>query len=1024
MEMTRPNRLRVGAFELDLKAGELCGNGKVRRLQEQPFQILRLLVERSGDLVTRQEIQKKLWPNDTVVEFDHSIHTAIKKLRNAFGDSGDDPKYIETVARRGYRLMVPVERVDATPVSSPVAAVAPATEEASDSQLLGKKVSHYRVLEVIGGGGMGVVYRAEDLKLGRPVALKFLPEEVGRNPKALERFEREARAASALDHPNICTIYEFGEQEGRQFIAMALLEGRTLRDLIAEKAGPLPIPELVSFAIQIADGLAAAHAKSIIHRDIKPANIFITQRGEAKIIDFGLAKVTDTASREDLHPEETQTTSARNPGHSLAGVAAGTVPYMSPEQVRGEKLDARTDLFSLGLVIYETATGEQAFSGDTSADLRDAILHREPVPPRVRNPAVPPKLDEIIGKALEKDRNQRTQTAAELRTELQQLKTDAETSTSAAMVTASSARKRNLWLYAAIFILLFAAIASALYTRYLAKPAPFQQIEMRQLTTIGKVKMAATSPDGKYVAYVVDELGNGSYHWVPTQRTKESLWVRQVAGGDVQAVPAAEVGYRGLTFSRDGDYLYVVRSEGVNSALGYLYKIPVLGGSPKKLIADVDGKATLSPDGKEIAFLRYGYDGGLLVVANEDGSGEREPLGERKSKFMLIGTAAWSPSGRTIASTAFLSESSTGRTYPVEFAVQGGAERSLTNKRWAWIGDLAWLSDGRGVILNAMEPTSTLPQIGYISYANGEARRITTDTNQYEGVSLTADSHTLATVQQKSSFDPWVAPLANAGGAKPIASGGSSRHPTWSRNGKIVLARSEGQGELNIWTMEQDGSNATQLTANVGRINMAPRVSPDGHYIVFVSERTGTAHIWRMDIDGNNLKQLTNSPADFLWYGSPDCTPDGKWVLYTKNGADLGIWKVPIEGGDPVRLTSKSGFYPSVSPDGKMLAYYFVGPGKSGVEVLPLDGNAPPKWFDIAAGTVRWVPDSRSFLYVRFEGGVSNVWSQPVSGAPPKQETHFNSELIQSFDISRDGKQLVMNRGTANRDVVLIRDVK
>jgi eukaryotic-like serine/threonine-protein kinase len=1027
METASPNRLRIGAFELDLKAGELCGDGKVRRLQEQPFQILRLLVERSGDLVTREEIQKKLWPNDTVVEFDHSIHTAIKKLRNAFGDSGDDPKYIETVARRGYRLMVPVVRVEAAPFGAPVAAAAPAVapaaepvaEETSDSQLLGKKVSHYRVLEVIGGGGMGVVYGAEDLKLGRRVALKFLPEEVGQNPGALERFEREARAASALDHPNICTIYEFGEHEGREFIGMALLEGQNLRDLLAEKAGPLPIPELLDYAIQIADGLVAAHAKGIIHRDIKPANIFITKRREAKILDFGLAKLTDATSGDEPHPEEIHATPGRDSHHSLAGITAGTVPYMSPEQIRGEKLDVRTDVFSLGLVIYEMATGKQAFRGDTPEDLRDAILHRDPVPTRQRNPAVPATLEAVIGKALQKDRKLRIQTAAELRAELQRLKSDAETPT----IAASSARRRHLWIYAGSMVLLFAAVATALYTRYLAKPGPFQKIEITQLTTIGKVKIAATSPDGKYVAYVVDELGNASFNWTPPQRTKEGLWVRQVAGGDVQVLPPAEVSYHGLTFSRDGNFLYVGRAEGENSGLGYLYRIPVLGGTSKKLLANVDGKATVSPDGKQIAFLRYD-SGTQLFVANEDGSGERELSAGRKSPFILINTVAWSPNGRTIASLAFLSESSTGRAYPVEFGVEGGGEHALTNERWAWLGDLAWLSNGRGMILNGMERTSTLPQIEYLSAENGEARRVTTDTNRYEGVSLTDDSHTLATVQQKSSFDPWVAPLANVGSAKPIASGGSSRQPAWNPNGKIVFAKSEGHGEQNIWVMDADGSNATQLTANAGRINMGPCVSADGRHIVFVSERTGTAHIWRMDVDGSNPKQLTSSPRDFLLYGTPNCTPDGKSVLYQRNGAERGIWKVPIEGGEAVRLTTKPGYYPSESPDGKMLAYYFGGPEKNGIEVVFLVGDAPPKWFNIPAGTVRWAPDSRSFLYVNFERRVANLWSQPISGGPPKQITHFNSELIQGFDLSRDGKQLVMNRGTADRDVVLIHDVR
>ena len=408
VEATLPNRVRVGAFELDLKAGELRDSkGKVRRLQEQPFRILLTLVERPGGLVTREEIQKKLWPNDTVVEFDHSVHTAINKLRQAFGDSAEDPQYIETVARRGYRLMVSVEKLDATPAGPP-AVVAP--PEPSASSLSGKRVSHYRVLELLGGGGMGVVYKAEDLKLGRRVALKFLPEEIAGDAKALDRFEREARAASALDHPNICTIHEFGEYEDRPFIAMSLLEGQNLRDRIAT-AGPLRMPELLKLAIQIADGLAAAHEKGIIHRDIKPANIFITNRDEAKILDFGLAKLSDASDHERSRHGNTQTASAHDLNLSLTGVAMGTVPYMSPEQVRGEKLDARTDLFSFGLVIYEMATGKRAFSGDTAIALHGATLNRIPVPARDLNPDIPPP----AGRHHQQDSRERPQSSLSAR---------------------------------------------------------------------------------------------------------------------------------------------------------------------------------------------------------------------------------------------------------------------------------------------------------------------------------------------------------------------------------------------------------------------------------------------------------------------------------------------------------------------------------------------------------------------------------------------------------------------------------
>jgi serine/threonine protein kinase/Flp pilus assembly protein TadD len=424
------------------------------------------------------EIQRRLWPNDTIVDFENGINTAIRRLRQALGDSADQPKYIETIPRRGYRLMVPVEWVEQLPVAS---GQLPKSEHAAavrmqpeTGSLISKKVSHYRVLEVIGGGGMGMVYKAEDLKLGRQVALKFLPEELASDPVALQRFEREAQTASSLNHPNICTIHEVEEYEGQPFIVMELLEGETLRDRLASLAATqnkLALDQLLDTAIQICEGLQAAHAKGIIHRDIKPANIFLTSSGQVKILDFGLAKLVEAgekeptpdgvipsaerseASRDPYNSDDvdgigvprllgrppSRTTSSlgmthendalngpaeaapRHPvtpaEHTLTrtGLAMGTSGYMSPEQVRAETLDARTDIFSFGLVLYEMATGQRAFSGATAAVVENAILNEPPLPARELNPALPPRFITTIDKALEKDREQRYQSASEMR---------------------------------------------------------------------------------------------------------------------------------------------------------------------------------------------------------------------------------------------------------------------------------------------------------------------------------------------------------------------------------------------------------------------------------------------------------------------------------------------------------------------------------------------------------------------------------------------------------------------------------
>jgi eukaryotic-like serine/threonine-protein kinase len=505
-------RARIGVFELDLRAGEVLGNGRAVVLPEQAFQVLLLLLDRGGELVSRNELKSLLWPNDTVVEFDYGINNTVKKLRRALNDSAEEPKYIETIPRRGYRLMVPVEWVGAEDASNGESSADSSSEALSKAnlkvgRLTGMVVSHYRVLEVIGGGGMGLVYRTEDLKLGRQVALKFLPEEVGDDPRPRERFEREAHAVSALDHPNICTVYDFDEHEGHPFIAMQLLQGKNLRDHLADGRFRLSKPEGLEIAIQIASGLEAAHEKGIIHRDIKPANIFITEKNVAKILDFGVAKVMqlseptsavilsedaeqserdeskDPYANEDAGIEVLRLRSAAsgltplrmtNVNEAAAaapakaettltrtGMKLGTAGYMSPEQVRGEPLDVRTDIFSLGLVLYEMATGERAFTGETEVILHGAIQHREPKPVRELNPDLAPKLEAIINKAVEKARERRYQSAAEMRAELEQVN-----ATAPLTPRPRAERRSSKWKwFAAAIMFIFAVTAGVLYWR-------------------------------------------------------------------------------------------------------------------------------------------------------------------------------------------------------------------------------------------------------------------------------------------------------------------------------------------------------------------------------------------------------------------------------------------------------------------------------------------------------------------------------------------------------------------------------
>ena len=775
--------------------------------------------------------------------------------------------------------------------------------------MIGQTVSHYRVLERLGGGGMGVVYEAEDLKLGRHVALKFLPDDMARNPQALERFRREARAASALNHPSICTIYEIDDFEGRAFIAMELLEGQTLRHRIMGK--PLDTGMVLELGVQIADALDAAHAKGIVHRDIKPANIFVTNRGQAKILDFGLAKQT---GKPEMGSDASAVTMEVEAHLTSPGMAVGTIAYMSPEQIKGKELDARTDLFSFGAVLYEMCTGTLPFRGETTGTIFDAILNRSAVPAVRINPDVPVELERIINKALEKDRDVRCQSAAELRADLKRLKRDTE-SKSVSVVTGPAAQARSKrWLgLAAGGALLLGVLGWSAYQYVIPAPVPFQKVQVTQLTTTGKAIFTAISPDGRYVAYALDDSGGiGTY----SENSQQSIWVRQVStGSDVQVVRPAQVHCWALTFSRDGDLLYFVQTEPKNPQLGIVYRVPTLGGTPTRLIVDVDGDVALSPDGQQLSFIRRsaGLKQSTVFVANADGSGEK-PLAQRSAPRYFGDVVAWSPNGKSLAVTAYENSNPEdgGAVGIVELSAKAGVERSFSPKKWKEIVDLAWMGDSRALVITGTQTDRR--QVIYVPRGSGETHVIGDDLNSHINTSITADSRTLATVREVFSYDVWMGELTDLDRAKLMTQSGGAAGATWTPDGKILY--NEGN---SILRMGVDGSNLQKLTSGGGSAEGSDRATGDGRYIVFLTEKGGSGgmYIWRMDSDGNNLRQLTQGAGErFEARNYPDCTPDGKWIIFSKF-VEKGIWKIPIDGGDPVEISDAFATTPVVSPDGK-----------------------------------------------------------------------------------------------------------
>jgi eukaryotic-like serine/threonine-protein kinase len=949
-----------------------------------------------------------------------------------------------------------------------------ATDQGSAETALatGEIVSHYRIISLLGSGGMGEVYLAQDTKLGREVALKLLPNHLTHDENRVRRFQQEARAASSLNHPNIVTIHEIGQADNRHFIATEYIDGLTLREYLREprsqfsavgKPAGLQFREVLSITMQVADALAAAHAKGIVHRDIKPENIMLVKdrrlmqkESFVKVLDFGIAKLAQ------LHAAgsgvETTTKVLLN---THEGSVIGTATYMSPEQARGEQVDARTDVWSLGIVFYEMLTNELPFGGFGAQDVIASRLKEEltSIPSET-----PDRLRSIIEKALRKKKEERYQTAREMFFDLRDLQkrslevrvgtdhtlppdlTDGATegnighvrgqtdhgrvaptrevaqaqSTSNDRSLFATVRRHRAAAVVVIVAILFTTVAIAVgifkftnrnhsqsnqnQTRSLVTS---QGMKIARLTSTGRATAAAISPDGKFVVHVVDD------------GKQQSLWISQVSpSSNVQINPPADVLYLGLTFSPGGEYLYYRLWD--KKTPYALYQMPVFGGTARKLITDIDSIVTFSPDGGQFAFLRgYPTNGVMaLLVANADGTSERR-LTTRKLVLGPFGDPAWSPDGKIIAYPAVNTDGNGDFMTLLEVRVADGSEKALSSRRWWRIGRMSWLRDGSGIVFAANEDVAGPSQIWYLSYPGGEVHRITNDLIDYEDISLTADSSALVTIQYEQASNIWIAPTENTSRANQITSRkfDGLTSISWTPDGKIVYD-SAASGHLDLWMIEANGTGEKQLTADAGN-NGWPSVSPDGRYVVFVSDRTGTTHVWRIDTDGSNPTQLTNGGGESF----PQCSPNGQWVVFNSRSTGTPLLKVPIDGGEPVPIAEKNSDLVAISPDGKWVASLHFENAKTNTAIYPFEGGEPHQIMDINSYYFRWTPDGRSLAYVD-DRNPSAIIIQPIDGGPPRQLADFKPDQIFSFAWSRDGKQLALARGPVNSDVILIRNFR